>query len=171
MLAEATNYLTITNTTKTAADYYADGIQNSFDDVRAWAVNGTLGSTSLSAAPTEASTINTFYPSATYTANVATYKTDATNAFAAQTNADGRMNFIAREYWIASFGNGVEAYNMYRRTGLPSGMQPALDPNPGDFPRSWWYPQTYVTLNSNAEQKADLTVKVFWDKNTSNLNF
>jgi Susd and RagB outer membrane lipoprotein len=81
------------------------------------------------------------------------------------------MNFIAREYWIAAFGNGVEAYNMYRRTGLPSGMQPTLDPNPGDFPRSWWYPQTYVTLNSNAEQKADLTTKVFWDKNASDLNF
>jgi len=171
MLAEAANYLTLTNTTKTAADYYADGIQASFDDVRNWAVNGTFATTALAASPTETSTINTFYPSATYTANVNTYKAAAQAAYAAQTSADGRMNFIAREYWIAAFGNGVEAYNMYRRTGLPSGMQPTLDPNPGDFPRSWWYPQTYVTLNSNAEQKADLTTKVFWDKNASDLNF
>ena len=171
MLAEAANYLTLTNTTKTAADYFADGIQASFDDVRNWAVNGTFATTSLAASPTETSTINTFYPAATYTTNVNTYKAAAQAAYAAETSADGRMNFIAREYWIAAFGNGVETYNMYRRTGLPSGMQPTLDPNPGDFPRSWWYPQTYVTLNSNAEQKADLTTKVFWDKNASDLNF
>lgn len=171
MLAEAANYLTLTGTTKTAADYYADGIQASFDDVRNWATNGTLGTTSLSASPTEATTINTFYPAATYTANVATYKTAAQAAYAAQTSADGRMNFIAREYWIASFGNGVEAYNLYRRTGLPSGMQPALEDDPGDFPRSYWYPQTYVTLNSNASQKADLKPRVFWDTNATDLNF
>jgi hypothetical protein len=87
------------------------------------------------------------------------------------TAADETMNYVAREYWISLFGNGVEAYNLYRRTGMPSGMQPVLNPTPGDFPRSYWYPANFANLNNTVTQKADLKPRVFWDNNTTNLDF
>lgn len=170
MLAEAVNRLAVTSTT-TEKTYFTNGINYSFTDVRDWAVNGTYSTNAAPASPTESSTIGTFYASGDYTTDVTAYVTAAQAAFDAQTTADDRLNYIAREYWVALFGNGVEGYNLYRRTGKPTGMQPTLPPTPGAFPRSWWYPQTYVTLNNKAEQKANLTGKVFWDTNTSNLDF
>ena len=79
-------------------------------------------------------------------------------------DANGKMDVVAKEYHIALFGNGIEAYNMYRRTGMPTGMQPTRDPNGGDFPRLSFYPADYVNLNANANQR-DITDQVFWDTN------
>jgi len=172
MLAEAEETMAGVNAPQTALQYFTDGMNRSFTDVRDWAKNGTYSTTSVSASPTETTAITGFYSDANYTANVTSYVASATAAFTAGATSDDRLNFIAREYWIAAFENGVEMYNMYRRTGKPTGMQPALDPQPGAFPQSWWYPQTYVTLNSNAEQKADLTTKIFWFANVNhNLDF
>jgi hypothetical protein len=99
------------------------------------------------------------------------YAARANAAYVAQqTNAD-RLNFIAREYWISLFGSGVEAYNLYRRTGLPTGMQPTVNPAPGAFPRTFWYPSSFESRNSEVEQKTNLAGKVFWDTFASDLNF
>ncbi len=57
-----------------------------------------------------------------------------------------------KELHIATFGNGLEAYNAYRRTGFPSNMQPSLNPNPGDFYRSAYYPDNSVNNNPSASQ-------------------
>jgi Starch-binding associating with outer membrane/Susd and RagB outer membrane lipoprotein len=86
-------------------------------------------------------------------------------------SATEALNYVAREHWIASFGNGVEAYNLYRRTGLPTGMQPVINPQPGIFPRSFWYPANAANLNNKIDQKADLSGKVFWDSNSTDLDF
>jgi hypothetical protein len=74
---------------------------------------------------------------------------------------------IGKEYWIALFGNGVESYNLYRRTGKPANAQPGLvGTNFGEFPRSWPYSANHVNVNVNASVKADgLASKVFWDTN------
>lgn len=82
----------------------------------------------------------------------------------AATNGD-KLDVIIKEYYIALWGNGLEAYNNYRRTGKPANMQPALQPAPGDFTRSYFYPSVYVDLNKNATQKPGTLVKVFWDNN------
>ena len=167
MLAEAALYL---GTTGTPLIYFQDGIRFSMEDVRTWSVSGTFGVGA--AAPTEATTINTFYPAANYTTDMNNYITKAGDAYNAQTTNDDRMNYIAREHWIASFGNGVEAYNLYRRTGMPRGMQPTQTELPGAFPRTFWYPASFATLNSSSGgQKADLTGKVFWDNNSNDLGF
>ncbi|TAE93622.1 MAG: SusD/RagB family nutrient-binding outer membrane lipoprotein, partial [Runella slithyformis] len=79
-------------------------------------------------------------------------------------NADGKLNIVATEYWLAAHGNGIEIYNLYRRTGKPA-QQPALDPSPGAFVRSYYYPLDFVVRNSSAKQKATATVPVFWDNN------
>jgi hypothetical protein len=62
-------------------------------------------------------------------------------------------------------GNGKEAYDLYRRTGKPAKMQPALEEIPGPFVRSLLYPNNYIVTNTNAVQKAGLAEQVFWDKN------
>jgi hypothetical protein len=80
-------------------------------------------------------------------------------------DSDGKLNVIMKEYWIASYGNGVEPLNGYRRTCKPTGMQLSLEANPGAFPRSLWYPASFVNRNENVDQKANLEVKVFWDAN------
>jgi len=157
MLAEASLYL---GTTGTARTYFQNGIQASFDDVRAFVATGA-----------ESATLSTFYPAGTYTTDVTNYINAALAAYDAQVGNDNIMNYIGREYWIALFGNGVEAYNLYRRTGKPTGMQPALNNDPGEFPRSFYYPANFVTRNSSVDQKTSLSGRIFWDTNASDLNF
>ena len=76
-----------------------------------------------------------------------------------------KLNILATESLIALYGNGWEAYNLYRRTCRPNFVQPGIDPNYGQFIRSFFYPTVYVELNSLAEQKTDLLQPVFWDTN------
>lgn len=169
MLAESALYL---GTTGSARVHYQNGIQFSFDDVRAWSSAGTLGTSGLGASPVEA-VIGTFYPAANYTADVAAYIASALAAYdnRVAVSSDEAMNYVAREYWISLFGNGYESYNLYRRTGKPTGMQPVINPTPGGFPMSFWYPANFADINSSVEQKADLSTKVFWDNTSFNLNF
>jgi hypothetical protein len=79
------------------------------------------------------------------------------------------LNVIETEYYLAAWGNGVETYNNYRRTGCPNNLQPALSPNPGSFIRSFFYASVYANYNKNAVQKTTTNVKVFWDTNPDNF--
>ncbi len=81
---------------------------------------------------------------------------------------DGKLDLVAKEMMIASYGNGLEAYNLYRRTGKPNNMQPALENVYGDFPRTFLLPAIHVTRNANANQKA-FTDRVFWDDGSVDL--
>jgi len=83
-------------------------------------------------------------------------------------NADGKLDLVAKEMMIASWGNGLEAYNLYRRTGKPNNMQPALESSYGEFPRTFLLPAVHVTRNSNATQKS-FTDRVFWDDGSVDL--
>jgi hypothetical protein len=84
-------------------------------------------------------------------------------------NNDERLNVIGKEFWIALWGNGIDALNLYRRTGKPSNIQLARTPDPGTFAYSMWYPSNFVNLNQNADQKPSPEVKVFWDTNPANF--
>ena len=85
----------------------------------------------------------------------------------AASNED-KLAVVCKEYHIALWGNGVDAFNMYRRTGYPSGMQPTREPSSGDYPRTYFYPQDHITLNLNADQRDDIGEQVFWDTNAAN---
>ena len=92
------------------------------------------------------------------------------DAYVAKVKADyaassDKMNVLITEYWLDCFGNGIEPYNFIRRTCKPARLQPTLDVDPGPFPRSQFYPGSYVSRNQNASQKANLTTPVFWDNN------
>lgn len=76
-----------------------------------------------------------------------------------------RLDIIAKEYHIALWGNGVEAYNLVRRTTFPSNLQPTLEVISGDFPRLMYYPADYLNLNANISDQRSLTDQVFWDTN------
>ncbi len=84
-------------------------------------------------------------------------------------NDDQKLNIILTEYHIASFGNGIEAFNAYRRTGKPDNLQFPLLPTAGDFPRSFFYPNSHAERNQNVDQKSDLSVRVFWDQGPGGL--
>ncbi len=74
-----------------------------------------------------------------------------------------KWNVLGEQVLIGTFGNGVEPYNFYRRTGFPNTVQPNLEPSPGQFIRSMFYPEVSVNANSNISQKASNAEPVFWD--------
>lgn len=78
-------------------------------------------------------------------------------------NNDKKLELIIKEYYIAAWGNGIEPYNNYRRTGYPSNFQPTLEPIPGVFYNTALYPSVSVVNNPNAPANVR-TKKVFWDK-------
>jgi hypothetical protein len=151
MLAESALTLGTTGDPKTLM---LSGIQKHMNYVRAFAVGGAEGAL-----------INTFEPAATFTARVNNYLTYVGSQYDEQPNNDKKLNVIAREYWLSLFGNGMESFNMYRRTGKPERLQPALEEKPGAFVRSFLYPNNYIVTNTSAVQKQNLAVQVFWDKN------
>jgi len=151
MLAEAAVTLGTTGTPKTLL---LSGIKKHMDYVRAFAIAGAEGAT-----------ISAFEPAATFNAKVTSYLNYVGTRFDAAATNDTKMNLVGREYWLSLYGNGTEAYNLYRRTGKPNRMQPGLESITGSFVRSFLYPNNYMVTNTTAVQKKDLATQVFWDKN------
>jgi hypothetical protein len=100
---------------------------------------------------------------ATNASNIDAYVSEVLTKFQ-NTNDRGKLDVIMEEYYIAAFGNSLESYNTYRRTGFPSSLQtPVLDAS-SPFPRTFPYPSNAVNSNSSINQKP-ITTQVFWDKN------
>jgi hypothetical protein len=86
-------------------------------------------------------------------------------------SANGKLEMILTQKWIANFGNPLESYNDYRKTGYPV----MFDPNSDEFsftnvsrgyPVSFPYRQLDLSLNPNAPAQklvGDASAKVFWD--------
>jgi len=73
---------------------------------------------------------------------------------------------IAKEFYLAAFGNGVESYNLYRRVAPAKenpfwNLQPNLAASPGQFYNTLSYPANFVERNSNAQQR-DVSTGPFW---------
>jgi len=77
-------------------------------------------------------------------------------------NTNGKLAIIEREFYLASWGNTIEAYNLYRRTGFPNLQAPVFDAGP--FPRVFQYASTPVSINPNIQQQ-QVTNQTFWDNN------
>lgn len=130
------------------------GIQKHIDYVRTWSLTTT-----------EAAKINTFSPAAAHNTKRDAYVALINTEYNAAAATQDRLRIIAREYWKSLYGSGLEAYNLYRRTGMPDNMQPGQVPDIGKFPRSFFYPNDYVVRNRNAVQKTNHDATVFWDTN------
>lgn len=76
-------------------------------------------------------------------------------------DADTKLDLVIKEQYKASWGNGLEAYNAYRRTGMPRGIQPGLEADFGTFPNTMLYPADHVTRNANVTQR-NFSDRVFW---------
>jgi hypothetical protein len=94
------------------------------------------------------------------TADINTYL--AANGTLAGTDAQ-KLQQIIEEKYVAIFGESMEPWTDYRRTGFPTLTAPS-DAVINAVPRSLFYPQSEIDLNPNAPaQKPDLLQKVFWD--------
>lgn len=93
----------------------------------------------------------------------AAYKTAVTNSYNAATSDDARLNVIITEKYFANFGNGMEAFTDFRRTGKPGNLPASLAPS-GPAPRRFPLPPVEVNANPNAPKPPPLvTEKIFWD--------
>lgn len=97
-------------------------------------------------------------------ANVTTYIDEVMAQYDGTINDDRKLKIIIREYYIAAYGNSIEAYNNYRRTGYPV-LEEAVISNTS-FPRTYFLPSSELNSNDNPnlEQKL-VTDQVFWDTN------
>jgi hypothetical protein len=125
------------------------------------------GNEILATTPTIVTVADTYVPDSLFTQ----YVDFVMDEYDAAASDDDRMGIVAREYLIALWGNGIEGYNLYRRTCLPANMQPGVDPNYGEFIRSALYPAVHVNLNQNISQKESTTMPVFWDTNDAGCNY
>lgn len=131
-----------------AATALESGLNKQIEKVQSYAANDTGSDLS-------------FEPDAT---DVDSFVSDQIAAFNAAAG-DEKWDVFAEQYFVGHYGNGIETYNFYRRTGFPTTLQPNREPNPGAFIRSMYYPNQAVTSNPNISQKADQTTQVFWDTN------
>lgn len=147
MLAEAV--LTIPGVNGNAAAYYENGITHSINKVKSF---GTLSGVNLGGMQPTTTEINTFI-------------SDRVSEFNSA-NSNEKMELLMTQYWIALRGNGIEAYNNYRRTGYPYLQSPLSSGT--NFPRINLYPAVHTNNNTNAVQQA-ITNQVFWDTNPANF--
>ncbi len=86
-------------------------------------------------------------------------------------NTEGKWEILGVEFLVSNYGNGNLGYNSYRRTGYPKNLQVNIDPNPGNFIRSFFYPANEANVNNNIVQKPNVSQQVFWDNNPASPGF
>ncbi len=83
-------------------------------------------------------------------------------------DAAGKLSLVMTQKYIATYGNGMETYNDYRRTALPVLRTPLSPLN--TFPLRLYYSQTELSANTSlgedvsSLQVAQQITPVFWDK-------
>ena len=132
--------------------------------------NMTDAKAALAAGMTKsAEKVTAYYNPADIAANVANHRTGILASFDSAPTTEAKKNVVYEQYWIAMYGNGIDAYNTYRRTGFPTSLQPNIEPQPGNYIRSMYYPANFVETNNVVDQKANVEVPVFWDTNSVTL--
>ncbi|HIP47536.1 MAG TPA: SusD/RagB family nutrient-binding outer membrane lipoprotein [Lutibacter sp.] len=141
--------LTIPGVNGNASDLFENGISQSINKVKSF---GSKAGVDLGGMQPTNSEISDFISQQVTDFNAAT--------------ASDKMELLMTQYWISLRGNGIEAYNNYRRTGLPSLQTPLSSGT--IFPRSNLYPSNHISTNSNSQQHS-VTHQVFWDTNPVNF--
>ena len=118
-------------------------------------------------------TVNVTVAAPPSAATIENYVTTVLDRYDAATTDAAKLDVIIKEYYLATWGNGIEPYNNYRRTGSPNNMQLTVTTaNSGLFIRSFLYPTVYIERNINAPKQKNPGVaanKVFWDNNPDNF--
>ncbi|ADB40221.1 SusD/RagB family nutrient-binding outer membrane lipoprotein [Spirosoma linguale] len=95
----------------------------------------------------------------------------------AATSAQSKLNVVAKQIWFCSWGQGMDIWNLQRRTGYPIqsqfkqfsvGIQAPISKPPRQYALRLPYPQSEGALNPNAAKYvADVIFDrdpIFWDK-------
>lgn len=93
---------------------------------------------------------------------VTTFINDMVAAFSGASGA-AQWNILGEQYFVTLYGGGSDAHNFYRRTGYPTTVSDNLDPNPGNYIRTFLYPSNEVGANPNFIQRNDNNAAVFWN--------
>jgi hypothetical protein len=94
-------------------------------------------------------------------------------------DAEKQMELVMTEKWLSQWGNALDPYTDYRRTGYPvrfdansnggtqwqgaDGTAPVPTQETRAYPLSFPYDKDEVILNDNCTQKVVSTFNVFWD--------
>jgi len=114
----------------------------------------------------KAITANMNFNGITNAAAIASYLAQPTVAFSTQ--VDGKQK-IAEQTWLALFGQGLEAWTEWRRTGFPA-LSPVFDANTTSIPKRFFYASDEISKNSANFNAAvamlnggdELTSPVWW---------
>lgn len=121
-------------------------------------------------------------PTLVGSAETTTFMNNIAAEFAAASD-EKKLEIIMTQKWVATFGDPMDQYNDYRRTGYPvladpNGASPEYQLDNGDgwplsdnltvlnngFQQSFFWPQPELNLNQNAPAQKDPTAyKIFWD--------
>jgi hypothetical protein len=97
-----------------------------------------------------------------------TYSGEVLANYDGASDSDARLEIIMKEFYISSFGNSIDAYNAYRRTGFPDLGGSVLANT--DFPRNFLIPQAELNSNDNPSVvQITRTDQVFWDTNPADF--
>ena len=96
---------------------------------------------------------------------IAAYIADVSSQYqAAETEAE-RLNIIITEYQLALWGNGIEAYNNYRRTGFPDFAETSPVMGNPPYPRRFIIPVSELETNpALSDYSPDPFESVFWSQ-------
>lgn len=104
--------------------------------------------------------------------DIDTYVMDALAAYDAAASDQEKLDVVMFETWKAMFGNPMEMYNSYRRTGYPSILQtaaPSLD-EVNQFTLRALYSTDEIATNNSITTIPNSRVPVFWDVNPDDTN-
>jgi len=146
--------LLIASNPAAARPFILSGIQKSIDKVTAFGTVDPDADLTVGPSPTD---------EITFIANLATEYDDA--------EGTDKWNVFADQLFVSLKGNGHDAFNFYRRTGYPDDLKPSIEPNPGAFIRSFFYPANAASNNQFVVQKSGVTDQVFWDTNPASPAF
>ncbi|AUP79115.1 SusD/RagB family nutrient-binding outer membrane lipoprotein [Flavivirga eckloniae] len=94
--------------------------------------------------------------------DVDAYVDEVLQEYTSASSDQERLDIVLREYYLASYGNSIEAYNGYRRTGFPSNIQVPVEDEAIPFIRTWLLPGEALERNTSLVPRP-ITNQVFWD--------
>jgi len=90
------------------------------------------------------------------------YVTEVLAKYDEALNNQARLDVVMEQAYIALFGNGIEAWNNYRRTGYPASLPEAIDPL-GPYPMRLLYSVDELNTNNTINEQTSQQKAVFWD--------
>jgi hypothetical protein len=135
--------------------------------------NPAAARTALSKAVTDhMNKVRTFgtTPSGTNAMTTAMITTYVNNLLAAYDASSDKLEVVMREFYKASWGNGVQSYNNYRRTGKPTNLAPS-EGSITSFVYRMFYPSVYIINNLNPDAiQSPITERIWWAEPSLILN-